>query len=46
MRFANVLGGLVFMVGFLVLCLTVLMSRPQPLPVRRAIPVNRRQIGH
>jgi hypothetical protein len=47
MRFANVIGGFVFLVGFLVLCLTVLLSRPlQPIPVRRAVPVNpRRQIS-
>jgi hypothetical protein len=44
MRFANVIGGFVFVVGFLVVCLTVLMSRPlQPVPVRRTVPVNPRR---
>jgi hypothetical protein len=47
MRFANVIGGFVFLVGFFVLCLTVLVSRPpQAVPVRRTVPVNpRRQIS-
>jgi hypothetical protein len=44
MRFANVIGGFVFLVGFLVLCLTVLVSPPlKPVPVRRTVPVNPRR---
>ena len=36
MRWANFVEGLLFMVGFLAVCLAVLTSRPlQPLPVRR-----------
>ena len=40
MRLANFVEGLFFMVGFLVVCLVVLTSRPlQPLPARKTVPV-------
>jgi hypothetical protein len=38
MRWANFVEGLFFMIGFLVVCLVVLTSRPlQPVPVRRSV---------
>ena len=40
MRWANFIEGLFFMVGFLVVCLVVMTSRPlQPLPARKTVPV-------
>ena len=37
MRWTNFVEGLFFMVGFLMVCLFVLTSRPlQPLPARKA----------
>ena len=46
MRWANLIEGLFFMVGFLVVCLVVITSRPvQPLPARRTVsPSARREI--
>jgi hypothetical protein len=44
MRWANFVEGLFFMVGFLVVCLVVLTSRPlQPLPARRAVSTSPRR---
>jgi hypothetical protein len=38
MRWSNFVEGLFFMVGFLVVCLVVLTSRPlQPAPARRTV---------
>ena len=43
MRWANFVEGLLFMVGFLAVCLVVLTSRPfQPVPARRAVSTSRR----
>jgi hypothetical protein len=43
MRWANFVEGLFFMVGFLVVCVAVLTSRPlQPQPVRRTASTSRR----
>jgi hypothetical protein len=42
MRWANFIEGLFFMVGFLVVCLVVMTSRPlQPAPARRAVSTSR-----
>lgn len=48
MRWANFVEGLLFMVGFLAVCLAVLTSRPlQPLPVRKTAPAYpRRDVRH
>jgi hypothetical protein len=43
MRWANFVEGLLFMVGFLMVCLAVMTSRPHQLvPARRAVLANPR----
>ena len=42
MRMANFIEGLLFMIGFLFLCLMILMDRsPQRVPARVAAPARR-----
>jgi hypothetical protein len=44
MSWANFVEGLFFMIGFLVVCLAVLTSRPlQPIPARKAVPTYPRR---
>jgi hypothetical protein len=43
MRWANFVEGLLFMIGYLLVCLVVLTSRPlQPAPARRTVSTSRR----